>query len=1205
MLARHRISILLASLLLAGQAGYLFGQIGRATITGVVSDATGAVVPGVAVTGTNVNTGVKYTTTTNDVGNYTLASLPVGEYSISFSAGGFKEFTRSGLSVVSGQVARIDAALEVGQVAEKLNVTGEAPLLQTETSQASKSVENDIFKNLPLTFGAEGRNMVEFASKLVPGVNRSRWDMSIEGTPAASGSIIIDGMNNLAGYLPGDFAEDSISPEAVEEMTVFTGNVTAEFGHTGGGAVNFVLKSGTNQLHGSGMYYLRNEILNANDWNNNRMLAADPNFQNAQTRNFVRPMHRRKDFGFSVGGPVFLPKIYDGKDKTFFHVTVERFKRHESGPTTLQRNAPQPQFFDGDLSRLITGRQVGTDVLGRPVMEGQLYDPATLRQVNGQFVADPFLGNIIPKSRISQVARNFQPIFSEYYPPVTGDLTNNLYFTRFYDQTITQITAKGDHSFSPKHKVSGFFYKNSLPRLMEDSGGMWSLKDPDLGGPLAIALKQFRRANSWNVGHDWMVSATMLNHASFGINTNWQGNYGRQNTQGQAEKWGVKGVGLGLPTEKVTSPVFNMGSSPVVTMDSWGVNRNADQLYRSYVLSDTLSWQTHAHSLKFGFEYTKFRGVDYTFSNTGGTFNFASRTTGIPGQSYSAQTGNSFASFLLGMVDSANITPIFNVGVTRSYAALFVQDAWKVSRNLTLNLGLRWSGNSPIYEDQDRIASFNPALPDPNAAGMLGAVEYMGSGSGRSGRRSPANGDWKDYGPTFGFAYKVTSKTVLRGAYGITFTPESFATASGWGFLPFTAGFKPVNSVEANSKGIYKPVFNIDDGYPGQTQAPNLDPSWGQKRSSTIWSPDYPKAGYVQHFNFGVQLEPRRDLLVEAEWRGSKGTRLHQGAAGGGELYKPNQIRPEYLSKGSVLGQIIDSPDRAAAAGLPYPYAGWSGLGANTLMPFPQVNTQNLTSKADPVGFSNYQSANLIVTKRMSKGLSLYGAYIFSKLISNVRDLLDWYTVPIQDTYNRTMDKQISADDRTHVIKASLMWDLPFGKGKPLAANANRFVNAIIGNWSVSSILGYSSGAPLGVPNSRTTPVGWNGRTPFANFTPPAGGFSRVFNPDTFNPWNANDPGNRYFDKSAFSDALPQQLGNSPAAFPQVRGLWNWNEDAAILKVFPIQERVRLQVRAELLNAFNRHYFGGVDMNLNNSYFGNVRTASGGRTGQFGMRLEW
>lgn len=522
----------------------VFGQVGRASLTGIVRDQTGSVVPNVSITAVNIATGVSYQTTTNDEGAYTLGALPAGEYRIAFRVTGFKETVRDGVNLTAGQIARIDPAIEVGQVAEKVTITADASLLQTESSQASSSVTSSVFADLPLNFGG-GRNMAMFADRLVPGVNGAGFTMRIQGTPGASQGINIDGMTNLAGFLPGDFAEASVSPEAIQELSVLTGNATAEHGRQGGGTLNFTLKSGANQPHGSVFYFGRNEALNANDWNNNRLLAADPNFTQSNTSNFVRPKDRRNDWGFSGGGPVYIPKVYDGRNKSFFYFTLERFKTNTNGPGSLSRSVPQPDMWNGDLSRLLTGKKVGDDALGRPVFEGQIFDPNTLRtvEVGGQkrFVADPFKDNKIPENRISDVARNFGKIFNEFYSPVNTDLINNLFDTRYGFQTVRQYTLKADHSFSPNHKLSGYYYKHGLPRNFQEGQfrQLWSLKDPELGGPLSRAIQQARRGYNWNVSYDWIVSPTMLNHASFGINYNFNSFRSRQLGKSFADQFGI------------------------------------------------------------------------------------------------------------------------------------------------------------------------------------------------------------------------------------------------------------------------------------------------------------------------------------------------------------------------------------------------------------------------------------------------------------------------------------------------------------------------------------------------------------------------------------------------------------------------------------------------------------------------------------------
>src|SRR5215510_9473843 len=441
------IILICAIIILLAASASVSGQVGRASLTGIVRDQTGSVVRHVSITAVNIATGMSYQTTTNDEGVYTLGALPTGEYRIAFRVTGFKETIRDGVNLTAGQIARIDPTIEVGAVADKVTVTADTSLLQTESSQASSSVTSSVFADLPLNFGG-GRNMAMFADKLVPGVNGSGYTMRIQGTPGASQGINIDGMTNLAGFLPGDFAEASVSPEAIQELSVLTGNVTAEHGRQAGGTLNFTLKSGANQPHGSAFYFGRNEALNSNDWNNNRILAADPNFTQPNTANFVRPKDRRNDWGFSGGGPVYIPKVYDGRNKSFFYFTLERFKNNTSGPGGLSRSVPQPEMWQGNLSRLLGPRiRIGgvdqSDALGRPMFVGQIFDPMTLRRVTaGQldpltgltatknaFVSEPFANNIIPTDRISKVARNFGGIFNEFYSPVNSNLDQNLYDT--------------------------------------------------------------------------------------------------------------------------------------------------------------------------------------------------------------------------------------------------------------------------------------------------------------------------------------------------------------------------------------------------------------------------------------------------------------------------------------------------------------------------------------------------------------------------------------------------------------------------------------------------------------------------------------------------------------------------------------------------------------------------------------------------------
>src|SRR5437867_3087135 len=355
-------------------------QVNRATISGTVTDSLGAAIPGVTVTITD-ESGLAHTALTNGAGQYTVPSLPVGTYTAKFEIQGFKTSVRDNLTVQVAQTLRLDAELEVGELAETITVSGTLHLIQTETPDVGTTVTRDYLLALPLSMGG-GRYPETFAYKLSPGVEGDTWTSRINGSPAFSKEVLLDGAT-VTTYLAGHFGESSVSMEALEEFKVQTSGLSAEYGRTGGGVFNFVMRSGANQLHGSLFGQLRNEALNANSSANNA--AGRP-----------RARERRFDYGGSFGGPVHIPKLYDGRDKTFFFFAYEKYRERQLAFGTPNRTVPQLEMYDGDLSRLLTTQVAGTDALGRTIYRGAIYDPNTLKQVDGRFVADPFPNNVIP-----------------------------------------------------------------------------------------------------------------------------------------------------------------------------------------------------------------------------------------------------------------------------------------------------------------------------------------------------------------------------------------------------------------------------------------------------------------------------------------------------------------------------------------------------------------------------------------------------------------------------------------------------------------------------------------------------------------------------------------------------------------------------------------------------------------------------------------
>lgn len=422
----------------------LAAQFDRGTITGTVTDPSGAVVPRAEVTAVNMDTGVPTQTFTNEIGLYRLTNIPIGRYEIRFTAPGFKTLTRSGITLTVAQTLRLDVTLETGTVQESVTVTAEASLLKMDNAQVSTTIQSRVVTDLPLSF-AGGRAIENFACALTPAVEGNNWTSYIAGTPAFSKEVLIDGMS-AAAQIQGHVGESSPPMEAVQEFSVQTSGMSAEYGRTSGGVFNFALKSGTNEFHGSAFYYLRNEIFNANGWMNNWRLTqspGDPRYKRARDRQFLG--------GGSAGGPIPLPKIYSGRNRTFLfgafeHYTMERYQLSQDYVATV----PIPHFLEGNFSKLLTSTVVGQDALGRNVLAGQIFDPKTMRQVGTRWVSEPFPGNIIPKSRMSAVSGKVIELFKKHYQPMIPDrLTNNSTRTQYnnpwFHQTQTGPQGRSRH----------------------------------------------------------------------------------------------------------------------------------------------------------------------------------------------------------------------------------------------------------------------------------------------------------------------------------------------------------------------------------------------------------------------------------------------------------------------------------------------------------------------------------------------------------------------------------------------------------------------------------------------------------------------------------------------------------------------------------------------------------------------------------------
>ncbi len=1183
-----RVTSLLVSILTLC-AGTAFAQFDRGTITGTVSDPSGAVIPRAEITATNMDTGVVTQTVSNEVGLYRLSNIPIGRYEVRFVAPGFKAHVRSGITLTVAQTLRLDVTLETGTVQESVTVTAEGSLLKMDNAQVSTTIQSRVVTDLPLSF-AGGRAIENFAYALTPAVEGNNWTSYIAGTPAFSKEVLIDGMSATA-QIQGHVGESSPPMEAVQEFSVQTSGMSAEYGRTSGGVFNFALKSGTNEFHGSAFYYLRNEVFNANGWMNNWRLTqspGDPRYKRARDRQFLG--------GGSAGGPVLLPKIYDGRNRTFVfgafeHYTMERYQLSQDYVATV----PIPEFLEGNFSKLLTNTVVGQDALGRNVLAGQIFDPKTMRRVGTRWVSDPFIGNIIPKSRMSTVSSKIIDLYKKHYLPMIPDrLTNNSTRTQYNNPWFhqTQLTLKADHSFSPTSKLSGSLIWTQRPRILADAGGVWDPLDPDkVGGPFARSRKQEVTSRALRSSHNWTIRPNLLNTASFAYNR-----YRNPSLSTQINKGWNKYLGLDKYTSAGLFPDISFGSAVNgIAITQIGYNSSGFYVGNTYIAGDNLIWIRGRHTMKFGVQHWRQQINSHSGLDTL-SFSFAHTTTGVPGEPWANRVGFGFASFFLGEVASASKAVPFDLYGRRNYVETYAQDDIKVSARLTVNLGLRWEQAQPLREKFGRWSNFNPTIVNTRY-NLPGALEFLGSPEDSFER----NKDWKEFSPRIGAAYRASDRAVVRGGYGIFYIPIGINYWSGvpYGFAP---GFRGTNQHTATGN---LPRFNWDNGYPDNYQPPTKDPNtliWGM----VSIEPDSLFQGYTHQYNLSFQYELTPNLVAEATYMGNKGRRLHHGG-----LNRNQPLRSAYEDPKVNPTAWVSDAASAAAAGVRYPYPGFSGYAGMALQPFPHVAAVTwgpIYFVGTNRGSSRYDSFQLQLTKRLSQGMAAQVSYNLSKAVGNVETAFDetWdATGGIQDMHNLAIDaKTVLPYDQRHILKGYVQYQLPFGKNRKFLSRAAGWLDALLGGWDVTWMFRYNTGAPLAVTPNAWRP-GWDGAV-YADWNPNVD-LSRKFNTKVFNPGRQNDPVNLYFDRSAFSDPPGNKLGNGRRRYNELRGFGWSNEDIGLLKYFRFGERVSLQVRAELLNVFNRHHYANPNTSLaNQTNFGFVTGMTGEpRNVQVGLRLGW
>jgi len=1147
---QHGMRFALVLLTLAGLVSALplaYAQEVTANVVGTITDPSGAPVSGAAVTATDTARGVNYTTKTNDVGAFNLSRLPVSNYTVKASAAGFQTAAYPAFTLVLNQTARVDMQLKVGQVTETVEVTGAAPVLQTDTTQVSTIVDSTSADRLPLAT----RNYVQL-TLLSPGsvspdpANFNNGDNTangarpyINGNREQSNNFILDGLDNnqvsdnLLGYTP--------SPDAIQEFNLITNNASAEFGNFQGGIVSTTIKSGTNNFHGDIWEYFRNDKLNANSWENNFTGAT-------------RVPLRWNMYGGTIGGPVVKNKVF-----FFFDYQGQRFDHPADTQFFNVFTTPERQ---GNFGSLCTG---GFDSAGicldrtKSAVADQLYNPC------GNFVSGPctaanfvpgtrvpFKNNIIPMAMINPVAANL--FNSSFYPqPVNGNTQSNAFNTVTQAYNNYQFDIKGDWNATEKDHVFGRFshahQSNPLTRSLVITGGGFS--DAPINNEMA----------------DWThtFSSSLLNEARFGVNyiklhngddfssgiSNVEQQLGIANTNPQ----GLMTIGFygGTPSQE--------GSG---TINSIGLN-GIEQNFRSAVIqfTDNVVLTHGRHVIHTGFDFRRNRINIFYSGNNGkwGAILYNGQYTQLDGAGTDTSTGFGGADFFLGMPNS------YGTGVSgggwgqrQSVIAGYVQDDWRVTENLTLNLGLRYQAFTPWVERNDRqdnATLFGGQLIAPNCS-LLGSVPF----SCQKSNRGLYDGTYglPDFQPRLGFAWTpagLGGKTVVRGA----FTISSYMEGTGTNLrLPINPPFSPAETLTqftgsqvptATENGIVPPASAAGDPFAGAL--------------FRVWDPKVQPADTDQ-WNITVQQSLNNSTTFQVGYVGQHGTHL--------------MVPMPYLQKQLLPNSACATPPCTA----PSLY-----LSGN---PAFQSDLSQVSGTAS-VGSMRYDALQAVLQKRYSSGLQYQVAYTYSKCMTDNSGYYGTWGATqatpaqpyYQNLYNPHADWAPCYFDQKHTLTAYTVYELPFGRGKKFLNNAPGVVNQIAGGWSIPVLLNIHSGYPLALYNFGSDPTGTGSR----GLRPDCNGQNHVFGrKNAFDPSTGAFIGYQWFDPSAYTPSPIGQFGNCPAQGP-IRGPGYANIDLSLQKDFPIKEAMKVQFRADFVNAFNH-------VNLNAP----ATDISGGNTGLIG-----
>ena len=1117
-------------------------QESRGTILGRVTDATGGVIPNAEVRAVNVATQATAVARTNDAGNYVIPYLLPGTYTITFEAQGFRKSQRENVQVRVNDSLELNVQLQVGAVTEAIEVVAETPLLETANASLGQVVDRRRVSELPIQSG-NAFELVLLAPGVMnatdmrlrkPGWNNAPSQIMTDGNPQYSNEFTIDGVANT--FSSGTQPRVAFSPpqSAISEFKVQTSSFDASLGHTPGSVINVSTTSGTNALHGELHYWHANSAFDAYDL-----------FQKAAKQK--KPVYQDNRYGFSLGGPVYIPKTYNGRNKTFWFYAWEANKW--GVPCTFTGTVPTEAQRNGDFSRLLAQGSAY-----------QIYDPATIRDAGGgRFSRDPFAGNIIPPVRLDPVAKNMLKYWAPPNQAGTSDGRNNYTTpTKAFEDYFVHL-ARMDHNFSEKHRA--------FLRLHYD---WWEEDKDDQFNNLVTGIVLHRINRGLALDDVLVLTPTSILNLRYGL------------TQQEFPEWrrsrGFDLASLGFSPKLTALVDQRFATFPRVDVGAYSGFANwesGDGSNTSMVHSfnANLSVLKGNHNLRYGAEFRLYREFGNRFQyDVAPYLSFDTTWTRGPfNNSPGSSIGQDLAALLLGR-PGGEMRRSASYAEQESFWAFYIQDDWKVTPKLTVNVGLRYEYETPLTERYDRaVKGFAYGVSNPieaqaranyakspiaelpvDAFRTLGGLTFAGGASGRSFWQGEKN----NFMPRLGIAYQITPKTILRTGYGMFFETIGSNRSSS-----IQTGFTQRTPVTITQNNGLTFIGSTADPFPFGLQEPlgakgGLATALGQSLS---FYPLQRLQPYAQRWSFGIQRQFPGEVVVDVAWVGNRGTRLAVS----------REINPgprQYLSRSperddttiNFLTQQVTSP----FFGLDPNYTSVTMSRANLLRPYPHFSS---ITRTDPIGYSWYHSLQVRGEKRFARGYTLQAAYTFSKLMEAIEFLNESDPMPYE---------VVSSFDRPHRLAASGIFELPFGKGRRFASTVPGWANQVIGGWQLSILVQRQAGAPLGFGNAI-----FRGNIKDIPLPKDQRSLDRWFNIDAG------------FERDSRKQ-LASNLRTFPLRFSGIRGDGQARWDISAIKYFPIRERFKLQFRAECYNAWNHPNFASPNPNTTptSSAFGTIRT---------------